>query len=222
MLSTKLNSLFGLSLTRIARATQTLNIRPFTIVVIALILAVGAALSLALERWSISLFFVLLAVVLRKIAHAQYTHKKPSNFELYFYKVTAVYTEFLIVLGLAIPFPLLAFLAFSVAMVAEYSRSRVLLIIKKKQLPFPSFGDRADRVGLIIASLLVVYLGGKINSLYGFTAAHDPTWFGLAIPEFFLYIVVGVSIVAALRNFWTGKKSIERAIQKKQLQEYVG
>ena len=221
MLTTKLNSLFGVSLNRLARGTHILNIRPFTLVLIALLLSVGATLSLALERWGFALFFVLFAVLLRKIAHARYAKNKPSNFELYFYKVTAVYTEFLIIIGLAIPFPLPAFLAFSVAMVAEYSRSRVLLIVKKKQLLFPSFGDRADRVGLVIVSLLVLYVGGKWNAFYGFSAAQDPLWFGFAIPEFFLYLVVGVGVIAAIRNFLTGKKSIELAIQKKELQEYA-
>lgn len=75
------------------------------------------------------------------------------------------YVEAALLAGLAYHFPVLATGALGLSMLVSYIKARVGLVISSDNSDWPGVGDRADRVLLLLVSILFLAYGHRIWSL---------------------------------------------------------
>ncbi|MDD3084050.1 MAG: CDP-alcohol phosphatidyltransferase family protein [Candidatus ainarchaeum sp.] len=182
-----------------------LKISPNSISIIGLFFALIGAYFVFQQEWLIALIFFVLAPTMDLIdGKVARELKKVSNWGNYFETMIdkmvdfAIIGSFVFVPGLQIA----SVLALGSSMLSSYAKPRVALIIITDNRDWPAIGEHADKLLLILISLLLAV-------------------FNLNLIEYFLYLVAIISIIGTIQRIFYAKKLIKEAEKKGSLLPYI-
>lgn len=105
--------------------------------------------------------------------------------------------------GLACRFPLASCAALGFSMAVSYVKARTGLVVITDNREWPGFGDRADRVVLILLALLMLTLGSP------------------RLAELMLWLVASLSLVGLVQRLLYARRLIEQAEREGGLLPYL-
>jgi phosphatidylglycerophosphate synthase len=182
-----------------------LRVSPNLISVIGLLLAIIGAFFVFQQNWLVALIFFILAPTMDLIdGKVARTLNKVSNWGNYFETMIdkmvdfAMLGSFVFVPGLQIA----SVLALGSSMLSSYAKPRVALIIITDNRDWPAIGEHGDKLLIVLISLLFASIG------FNFI-------------EYFLYLIIVISLIGTVQRMVYAKKLIVEAEKKGSLLPYI-
>ena len=158
----------------LAKPFALLGIHPNIVSLLGIPLACVSAYFILQQSYFPAFLFALLAVSTDLIDGSVATLlKKRSNFGNYFETMVDKCVEIILIAPFALSFPLAAFCAVSLSLLASYAKPRVALVIITDNRDWPAVGEHAERLLLLLAGLLASAFGFAV---YGFSAMELSLW----------------------------------------------
>ena len=178
---------------------------------LAVILAVVAAYFLATQQFLWGALFVSIASIW-DLLDGSFARAKGDNslFGNYWDDMVDKLVETCFYFGLAVIFPLHAFLAYSFTMLVSYAKPRVALVIEADNHDWPAIGERIDRLLLVVIGLFAAGLG----SYFGF-------WSPLLIIKIMLTAVIAITGLGFIQRIFYAKQLIEKAKKEGKVLPYL-
>ena len=198
-------------LRKIARVLSVIPLTANQFTFLAILLSGVAAYFLAIENYFYGTIFVILSGLIDlfdgSFAEAK---KQKSVFGNYIDAITDKIVEAIIYFGLAINYPLLAFICFSATMLNSYAKPRVALVIETDNHDWPAIGERADRLLVLIIGLTLA------NFITPSTYNIDIT-----IIQMTLGIIAITTLVGFIQRVCYAKGLIKKAIRDDKILPYL-
>lgn len=189
----------------LAKPFVALRINPNWVSILGLVFAIIGGFFVTRHNWLFALVFFILAPVMDLIdGEVARALNKRSNWGNYFETMIdkfvdfAMIGSFVFIPELAIP----AILALGFSSISSYAKPRVALIVITDNRDWPAIGEHADKLVLVLASLLLAALGFNIILV-------------------FLYLIAIISAVGAVQRMIYAKKLIIEAEKKGNLLPYI-
>lgn len=171
-------------------------------------LAVAAVFFIIQEKFVLGFIFSLLAVSIDffdgAVARLQ---KKDSLFGNYFETMIDKLVEIILFLGAAFLFPLAAIFALAFSLLNSYAKPRVALVIITDNRDWPSIGEHAERMLLLLA--------GIFFSIFSITISN------FKILEIALWLIAIIAFIGSIQRMRFAKKLIKEAEQKGNVLPYL-
>ena len=186
-----------------------LKINPNLISVFGLVLALIGAYFVILQNWVLVLIFFILAptmdlidgTVARKL-------NKTSNWGNYFETMIDKFVDFTMLASFILLFPVASVLALGTSLISSYAKPRVGLIIITDNRDWPAIGEHADKLIILLLSLiLTIFLG--------------PNFYGFSFIEVALYFIAVISFIGSIQRMIYAKSLIREAEKKGTLLPYL-
>lgn len=186
-----------------------LKIHPNLISILGLVLALIGAYFVFLENWVLVLVFFILAptmdlidgTVARKL-------NKTSNFGNYFETMIDKLVDFTMLSSFVFLFPVASILAIGTSLISSYAKPRVALIIITDNRDWPAIGEHADKLIVLLSSLvLTIFIG--------------PIFYGFSFIEIALYVIAIISFIGIIQRMIYAKNLIKEAEKKGTLLPYI-
>ena len=172
-----------------------MGLSPNAVTILSVPAAVIAAFFFMRSRYEIAVVFLVISLLLDGLddglADIQNGHSSTRSF---LDATVARISETFFFLGFVFDFPLAAFLAVCGANLVSYSKARAGLVLKTDSKNWPNRGNRTQR--------LLLLLLGVIVSLW------QPSVFGFATMELFLWFIVLLVWIGGINRIWFGLNSI--------------
>jgi len=180
-----------------------LKIHPNYISVLGFVFALIGAYFVYAQNWFFAFIFFLLAPAMDladgTVARAL---NKRSNWGNYFETMIDKFVDFAMLGSFVFLYPVASVLALGFSAISSYAKPRVALIIITDNRDWPAIGEHADKLVLVLASLLLAS-------------------FGFNYIEYFLYFVALISAVGSLQRMHYARGLISEAEKNGNLLPYI-
>lgn len=186
-----------------------LKINPNVVSLIGLLFALIGAYFITGQNWFLGFVFFLLAPLMDLIdGTVARALNKTSNFGNYFETMIDKFVDFVMFSSFILFYPLAAIFALGMSLISSYAKPRVGLIIITDNRDWPAIGEHADKLIILLFSLLLVSFFG--TNLFGFE-----------IIEVALYLIAIISFIGIIQRMIYAKLLINEAEKKGTLLPYI-
>lgn len=181
---------------------------PLIVSLLALLFAFAFALFVLQSNFLPAFLFGFLAVLLDLVDGA--VARQQGNASLFGNYLDAVIDkaiDFVLIGSFVFSFPFATVLALGCSFLASFAKPRVALVIITDNRDWPGVGERADKMAVLLAGVLV--------------SAFKPTVFGFNVIEATLFAVALVSLIGVFQRISFAKKLIAEAKRKGNVLPYL-